>query len=67
LRSASDFVNSKSRASASARVGLIAAEDSLEWRLTVSYRMLAPPFVTTEAELDEMASTLDRALHDAGL
>jgi adenosylmethionine-8-amino-7-oxononanoate aminotransferase len=29
--------------------------------------MLAPPFVTTEAELDEMASTLDRALHDAGL
>ena len=29
--------------------------------------MLAPPFVASEAELDEMASTLDRVLYDSGL
>jgi 4-aminobutyrate aminotransferase-like enzyme len=30
-------------------------------------RRLARPFVASDAELDEMASTLDRVLHDSGL
>ena len=29
--------------------------------------MLAPPFVTSEAQLLEMATTLDRVLYDSGL